>query len=122
MDRVAGRTATGKEAGVVDVVVVAGEEVVVDFGEAGMVREVDSVVGMEVAGEDTEVVVVEAVDTAMEVLVEVTTSQEEETGETEEGEEDTRETGTSQPPMARPGTNIHSAIHMFTQKTADFYR
>merc|ERR1711970_1515906 len=61
-------------------------------------------------------------DTAMEVLVEVTTSQEEETGETEEEGEDIRETGTSQPPMAGPGTNFHSAIHMFTQKTADFYR
>merc|ERR1711970_1425886 len=58
----------------------------------------------------------------MGVLAEVTTSQEEGTGETEGGEEDTKETGTSQPPMARPGTNFHSAIHMFTQKTADFYR
>merc|ERR1719193_747355 len=87
-----------------------------------MVKEVDSVVDMEVEGEVMEGVVVEALDTAMEVLAEVTTSQEEETGETGEGEEDTRETGTSQPLMARPGTNIHSAIHMFTQKTADFYR
>merc|ERR1711934_972238 len=69
-----------------------------------------------------EAVDVVAVDTVMEVLAEVTTSQEEETGETEEEEEDIRETGTSQPPMAGPGTNFHSAIHMFTQKTADFYR
>ena len=117
-----GRTATGKEAGVVDVVAEVGEEVGEDFGEAGTGREVDSVVGMEVAGEATEVVVVEAVDIAMEVLAEVTTSREEETGGIEEGEEDTKEIGTSQPPMARPGTNFHSAIHMFTQKTADFYR
>merc|ERR1712183_1212648 len=51
-------------------------------------------------------------DTAMEVLAEVTNSREEVTAETEE----------SQPPTARPGTNFHSAIHMFTQKTADFYR
>merc|ERR1712037_559295 len=80
-------------------------EVGEDFGEAGMVREVDSVEVME--AED-----VVAVDTAMEVLAEVTTSR----------EEDIRETGTSQPPMAGPGTNFHSAIHMFTQKTADFYR
>merc|ERR1712037_512494 len=92
------------------------------MGEAGMVREVDSVVGMEVVAEVMEAVDVVAVDTAMEVLAEVTTSREEETGETEEGEEDIRETGTSQPPMAGPGTNFHSAIHMFTQKTADFYR
>merc|ERR1719193_2314269 len=87
-----------------------------------MVKEVDSVVDMEVEGEVMEAVVVEAVDTAMEVLAEVTTSREEETAETEEGEEDIRETETSQPLTARPGTNIHSAIHMFTQKTADFYR
>merc|ERR1719237_2008652 len=86
-----------------------------------MVRQVVSVVGMEVVAEDMEAVDVVAVDTAMEVLAEVTTSQEEETGETEE-EEDIRETGTSQPPMAGPRTNFHSAIHMFTQKTADFYR
>merc|ERR1719436_1020357 len=55
----------------------------------------------------------------MEDLVEETTSPEEETGE--EGE-DTRQIETSQPPMARLGTRFHSAIHMFTQKTADFYR
>ena len=118
-----GRTATGKAAGVADVVAVAEEEVEEDFGEVGMVREVDSVVDMEVEGEVMEEVVVEAVDTAMEVLAEVTTSQEEETGEeTEEEGVDIRETETSQPPMARPGTNFHPAIHMFTQKTADFYR
>ena len=58
----------------------------------------------------------------MEDLVEETTSQEEGIEETGEEEEVTRETGTSQPPMARHGTNFHSAIHMFTQKTADFYR
>ena len=87
-----------------------------------MVREVDSVVGMEEVAEVMEAVDVVAVDTAMEVLAEVTTSREEETGETEEEGEDIRETGTSQPPMAGPGTNFHSAIHMFTQKTADFYR
>merc|ERR1711944_362167 len=52
-------------------------------------------------------------------LVEETTSPEEETGEEEE---DTRQIETSQPPMARLGTSFHSAIHMFTQKTADFYR
>ena len=120
--RVDGKTGTGKAAGVVDVVAAAGEEVGEDFGEAGMVREVDSVVGMEVVAEVMEEVDVVAVDTAMEVLAEVTTSREEETGETEEEEEDIRETGTSQPPMAGPGTNFHSAIHMFTQKTADFYR
>merc|ERR1711936_1329913 len=66
--------------------------------------------------------VVEVVDTEMEDLVEETTSQEEGIEETGEEEEVTRETGTSQPPMARHGTNFHSAIHMFTQKTADFYR
>merc|ERR1712046_544376 len=33
-----------------------------------------------------------------------------------------RQIETSQPPMARLGTSFHSAIHMFTQKTADFYR
>merc|ERR1712115_124506 len=75
---------------------------------------------MEVAVEDTEEVAVEAVvDIGMEVLVEETTSPEEETGEEEE---DTRHIETSQPPMARLGTSFHSAIHMFTQKTADFYR
>merc|ERR1712218_522513 len=42
--------------------------------------------------------------------------------ETGEEEEDTRQIETSQPPMARLGTSFHSAIHMFTQKTADFYR
>ena len=120
--RVDGKTGTGKAAGVVDVVAAAGEEVGEDFGEAGMVREVDSVVDMEVVAEVMEEVDVVAVDTAMEVLAEVTTSREEETGETEEEGEDIRETGTSQPPMAGPGTNFHSAIHMFTQKTADFYR
>ena len=87
-----------------------------------MAREVDSVVDMEVVAAGMEAVDVVAADTAMEVSVEVTTSQEEETGETEEEGEDIRETGTSQPPMAGPGTNFHSAIHMFTQKTADFYR
>merc|ERR550539_1219868 len=87
---------------------------------AGMARVVDSVVGMEAVAEVMEVVdVAVVVDTATEVLAEVTTSREEETGE--EGG-DIRETGTSQPPMAGPGTNFHSAIHMFTQKTADFYR
>merc|ERR1712004_952568 len=55
------------------------------------------------------------VDIGMEVLVEETTSPEEE-------EEDTRQIETSQPPMARLGTSFHSAIHMFTQKTADYYR
>merc|ERR1712099_46194 len=68
----------------------------------------------------TEEVAVEAgVDIGMEVSVEETTSPEEETGEEEE---DTRQIETSQPPMARRGTSFHSAIHMFTQKTADFYR
>ena len=43
-----GRTATGKAAGVADVVAAAEEEVEEDFGEVGMVREVDSVVDMEV--------------------------------------------------------------------------
>merc|ERR550539_488917 len=90
---------------------------------AGMARVVDSVVGMEAVAEVMEVVdVAVVVDTATEVLAEVTTSREEETGETEEEGGDIRETGTSQPPMAGPGTNFHSAIHMFTQKTADFYR
>merc|ERR1712039_802223 len=75
---------------------------------------------MEVGVEDMEEVAVEAVvDIGMEVLVEETTSPEEETGEEEE---DTRQIETSQPPMARLGTSFHSAIHMFTQKTADFYR
>ena len=122
VDRVDGKTATGKAAEVVDAVAAAGEEEEEDFGEAGMAREVDSVVDMEVVAAGMEAVDVVAADTAMEVLVEVTTSQEEETGETEEEGEDIRETGTSQPPMAGPGTNFHSAIHMFTQKTADFYR
>lgn len=115
MDRVDGKIGTGKEAAVVDVAVAAGEEEVEDFEEAGMVREVDSVVV-------TEAVDVVVVDTATEVLEEVTTSQEEAIGGREEEEEDIRETGTSQPPMAGRGTNFHSAIHMFTQKTADFYR
>merc|ERR1719348_1524762 len=66
-----------------------------------------------------EVVVEAVVDIGMEVLVEETTSPEE---ETEEEGVDIRETETSQPPTARPGTNFHPAIHMFTQKTADFYR
>merc|ERR1712107_546159 len=71
-------------------------------------------------GEDMEEVAVEAVvDIGMEVSVEETTSPEE---ETEEEEEDTKQIETSQPPMARLGTSFHSAIHMFTQKTADFYR
>ena len=122
VDRVDGKTATGKAAEVVDAVAAAGEEEEEDFGEAGMAREVDSVVDMEVVAAGMEAVDVVAADTAMEVSVEVTTSQEEETGETEEEGEDIRETGTSQPPMAGPGTNFHSAIHMFTQKTADFYR
>ena len=122
VDRVDGKTGTGKAAGAVDVVAAAGEGVEEDFGEAGMAREVDSVVDMEVVAAGMEAVDVVAADTAMEVSVEVTTSQEEETGETEEEGEDIRETGTSQPPMAGPGTNFHSAIHMFTQKTADFYR
>ena len=122
VDRVDGKTATGKAVEVVDAVAAAGEEEEEDFGEAGMAREVDSVVDMEVVAAGMEAVDVVAADTAMEVSVEVTTSQEEETGETEEEGEDIRETGTSQPPMAGPGTNFHSAIHMFTQKTADFYR
>merc|ERR1712013_887085 len=79
------------------------------FEVAEMAREVDSEVDMEEA----------VVDIGMEVSVEETTSPEEETGE--EGE-DTRQIETSQPPMARLGTSFHSAIHMFTQKTADFYR
>ena len=125
VDRVDGKTVTGKAAGVVAVVAAAEEEVEEDFGEAGMVMEVevDSVVGMEVVAEVMEAVDVVAVDTAMEALAAVTTSREEETVETTEEEGgDIRETGTSQPPMAGPGTNFHSAIHMFTQKTADFYR
>ena len=123
VDRVDGRTATGKEEGVVTVVAVAGEEEEEGFGVAEKVKEVDSAVGMEVAeGDLTEEAVVEVVDTEMEDLVEETTSQEEGIEETGEEEEVTRETGTSQPPMARHGTNFHSAIHMFTQKTADFYR
>merc|ERR1711972_1254882 len=77
-----------------------GEVVEEGFEVAEMAREVDSEVGMEVS-------------------VEETTSPEEETGEEEE---DTRQIETSQPPMARLGTSFHSAIHMFTQKTADFYR
>ena len=122
-DRVDGKIGTGKEAVAVDVAVAAGEELLEDFEEAGKVREVDSVVGMEAVAEVMEVVdVVVAVDTATEVLAEVTTNREEETGETEEEGGDIRETGTSQPPMAGPGTNFHSAIHMFTQKTGDFYR
>ena len=56
MDRVDGKTGTGKAAGVVDVVAAAGEEVEEDFGEAGMAREVDSVVGMEAVAEVMEVV------------------------------------------------------------------
>ena len=123
VDRVDGRTATGKEEGVVTVVAVAGEEEEEGFGVVEKVKEVDSAVGMEVAeGDLTEEAVVEVVDTEMEDLVEETTSQEEGIEETGEEEEVTRETGTSQPPMARHGTNFHSAIHMFTQKTADFYR
>ena len=123
VDRVDGRTATGKEEGVVTVVAVAGEEEEEGFGVVEKVKEVDSAVGMEVAeGDLTEEAVVEVVDTEMEDLVEETTSQEEGIEEKGEEEEVTRETGTSQPPMARPGTNFHSAIHMFTQKTADFYR
>merc|ERR1711972_359960 len=77
-----------------------GEVVEEGFEVAEMAREVDSEIGTE-------------------ALVEETTSPEEETGE--EGE-DTWEIETSQPPMARLGTRFHSAIHMFTQKTADFYR
>ena len=120
VDRVDGRTATGKEEGVVTVVAVAGEEEEEGFGVVEKVKEVDSAVGMEVAeGDLTEEAVVEVVDTEMEDLVEETTSPEEETGEEEE---DTRQIETSQPPMARLGTSFHSAIHMFTQKTADFYR
>merc|ERR1712156_1371172 len=42
--------------------------------------------------------------------------------ETGEEEEDTTQIEKSQPPMARLGTSFHSAIHMFTQKTADYYR
>ena len=123
VDRVDGRTATGKEEGVVTVVAVAGEEEEEGFGVVEKVKEVDSAVGMEVAeGDLTEAAVVEVVDTEMEDLVEETTSQEEGIEETGEEEEVTRETGTSPPPMARHGTNFHSAIHMFTQKTADFYR
>ena len=123
VDRVDGRTATGKEEGVVTVVAVAGEEEEEGFGVVEKVKGVDSAVGMEVAeGDLTEEAVVEVVDTEMEDLVEETTSQEEGIEETGEEEEVTRETGTSQPPMARHGTNFHSAIHMFTQKTADFYR
>ena len=123
VDRVDGRTATGKEEGVVTVVAVAGEEEEEGFGVVEKVKEVDSAVGMEVAeGDLTEEAVVEVVDTEMEDLVEETTSQEEGIEETGEEEEVTRETGTSPPPMARHGTNFHSAIHMFTQKTADFYR
>ena len=123
VDRVDGRTATGKEEGVVTVVAVAGEEEEEGFGVVEKVKEVDSAVGMEVAeGDLTEEAVVEVVDTEMEDLVEETTSQEEGIEEKGEEEEVTRETGTSQPPMARHGTNFHSAIHMFTQKTADFYR
>ena len=123
VDRVDGRTATGREEGVVTVVAVAGEEEEEGFGVVEKVKEVDSAVGMEVAeGDLTEEAVVEVVDTEMEDLVEETTSQEEGIEETGEEEEVTRETGTSQPPMARHGTNFHSAIHMFTQKTADFYR
>ena len=123
VDRVDGRTATGKEEGVVTVVAVAGEEEEEGFGVVEKVKEVDSAVGMEVAeGDLTEEAVVEVVDTEMEDLVEETTSQEEGIEETGEEEEVTRETGTSPPPMARHGTNLHSAIHMFTQKTADFYR
>ena len=123
VDRVDGRTATGKEEGVVTVVAVAGEEEEEGFGVVEKVKVVDSAVGMEVAeGDLTEEAVVEVVDTEMEDLVEETTSQEEGIEETGEEEEVTRETGTSQPPMARHGTNFHSAIHMFTQKTADFYR
>ena len=123
VDRVDGRTATGKEEGVVTVVAVAGEEEEEGFGVVEKAKEVDSAVGMEVAeGDLTEEAVVEVVDTEMEDLVEETTSQEEGIEETGEEEEVTRETGTSPPPMARHGTNFHSAIHMFTQKTADFYR
>lgn len=121
MVKVVGRTATGKEVVVVDVVAAVAVVVVVeDFEVAEMAREVDSEVDMEVGAEDMEEVAVEAVvDIGMEVLVEETTSPEEETGEEEE---DTRQIETSQPPMARLGTSFHSAIHMFTQKTADFYR
>jgi len=106
---------------VVDVVAAVAVVVVVeDFEVAEMAREVDSEVDMEVGVEDMEEVAVEAVvDIGMEDLVEETTSPEEETGEEEE---DTRQIETSQPPMARLGTSFHSAIHMFTQKTADFYR
>ena len=121
MVKVVGRTATGKEAVVVDVVAAVAVVVVVEgFEVAEMAREVDSEVDMEVGVEDMEEVEVEAVvDIGMEVLEEETTSPEEETGEEEE---DTRQIETSQPPMARLGTSFHSAIHMFTQKTADFYR
>ena len=105
----------------VDVVAAVAVVVVEEgFEVAEMAKEVDSEADMEVAVEDMEEVVVEAVvDIGMEVLVEETTSPEEETGEEEE---DTRQIETSQPPMARLGTSFHSAIHMFTQKTADFYR
>ena len=121
MVKVVGRTATGKEVVVVDVVAAVAVVVVVeDFEVAEMAREVDSEVDMEVGAEDMEEVAVEAVvDIGMEDLVEETTSPEEETGEEEE---DTRQIETSQPPMARLGTSFHSAIHMFTQKTADYYR
>ena len=121
MVKVVGRTATGKEVVAVDVVAAVAVVVVVEgFGVAEMAREVDSEVDMEVGVEDMEEVEVEAVvDIGMEVLEEETTSPEEETGEEEE---DTRQIETSQPPMARLGTSFHSAIHMFTQKTADFYR
>ena len=121
MVKVVGRTATGKEVVVVDVVAAVAVVVVVEgFEVAEMAREVDSEVDMEVGVEDMEEVAVEAVvDIGMEDLVEETTSPEEETGEEEE---DTRQIETSQPPMARLGTSFHSAIHMFTQKTADFYR
>ena len=121
MVKVVGRTATGKEVVVVDVAAAVAAVVVVEgFEVAEMAREVDSEVDMEVGAEDMEEVAVEAVvDIGMEVLVEETTSPEEETGEEEE---DTRQIETSQPPMARLGTSFHSAIHMFTQKTADFYR
>ena len=121
MVKVVGRTATGKEVVVVDVVAAVAVVVVEEgFEVAEMAREVDSEVDMEVAVEDTEEVAVEAVvDIGTEALVEETTSPEEETGE--EGE-DTRQIETSQPPMARLGTSFHSAIHTFTQKTADFYR
>ena len=120
MVKVVGRTATGKEGVVVDVVAAVAVVVVEEgFEVAEMARE-DSEVDMEVDAEDMEEVAVEAVvDIGTEALVEETSSPEEQTGE--EGE-DTRQIETSQPPMARLGTSFHSAIHMFTQKTADFYR